>query len=181
MSTIITADVDVDVPVRTAYDQWTQFESFPEFLDGVDEVTQVGDTMTHWVVSLGGVRREFDAQIFDQVPDQHVAWRSTGGEVLHRGRVDFRPEVDGRTHVELTMEWEPETFTEKAGAALAIDDMLVARDLRRFKDFIETRERPTGAWRGEVHGGAETGAAGTRSVPQFDSDGTVGEDPDLRA
>lgn len=180
MSTTITADVDVDVPVRTAYDQWTQFESFPEFLDGVDEVTQIDDTMTHWVVSLGGVRREFDAQISDQVPDDHVAWRSVG-EVLHRGRVDFRPEADGHTHVALTMEWEPETFTEKAGAALQMDDMLVARDLRRFKDFIEAREHPTGAWRGEVHGGAEPGQTGTRSVPQFGSDGTVGEDPDLRA
>jgi uncharacterized membrane protein len=185
MSTTITADIDVDVPVRTAYDQWTQFESFPEFLSGVDDVTQVDDTLTHWVVSLGGVRREFDARIVDQVPDGHVAWRSVG-EVRHDGRVAFRPESGNRTHVQLTMEWEPEGLAEKAGAALQLDDMLVKRDLQRFKEFIEKRDVPTGSWRGEVHGGAPSVASAdagrdARSVPQSDSDGTLGADPDLRA
>ncbi|MFD6054636.1 SRPBCC family protein [Agromyces sp. NPDC060279] len=173
MSTTITADIDVDVPVRTAYDQWTQFESFPEFLSGVDSITQIDDALTHWVVSFGGVRREFDAEISDQVPDEHVAWRSVS-EVAHRGRVAFRPEADGRTRVELTMEWEPEGFVEKAGAALQLDDVMVKRDLQNFKEFIERRETPTGAWRGEVHDAAP-GAA-----PQFGRDGTLGDDPDLR-
>ena len=141
MSTTITADIDVDVPVRTAYDQWTQFESFPEFLSGVDDVTQVDDTLTHWVVSLGGVRREFDARIVDQVPDGHVAWRSVG-EVKHDGRVAFRPESASRTRVQLTMEWEPEGLAEKTGAALQLDDMLVKHDLQPFKEFIEKRDVP---------------------------------------
>jgi uncharacterized membrane protein len=182
MSTTITADIDVDVPVRTAYDQWTQFESFPEFLSGVDDVTQVDDTLTHWVVSLGGVRREFDARIVDQVPDGHVAWRSVG-EVKHDGRVAFRPESGSRTHVQLTMEWEPEGLAEKTGAALQLDDMLVKRDLQRFKEFIEKRDVPTGAWRGEVHSATPGGDAGIdpRTVPRSDSDGTLGADPDLRA
>jgi len=173
MSTMITSEIDVDVPVRTAYDQWTQFESFPEFLSGVDEITQIDDSLTHWVVSFGGVRREFDAEIIDQVPDEHVAWRSVG-EVQHRGRVAFRPEADGSTRVELTMEWEPEGFVEKAGAALQLDDLLVRRDLEHFKRFIEQRDAPTGAWRGEVHDAAPGGA------PQFGRDGTLGDDPDLR-
>lgn len=182
MSTTITAGIDVDVPIRTAYEQWTQFESFPQFLEGVDEVRQLDDATTHWVVSLGGVRREFDAEILDQVPDDHVAWRSVG-EVAHRGRVEFRPESGERTRVELTMEWEPEGFVEKAGAALQLDDMLVKRDLEHFRDFIEGRSRPTGAWRGEVHGGTAGGgdALGTRSVPQVEREGLTGEDPDLRA
>jgi uncharacterized membrane protein len=188
MSTTITADIDVDVPVRTAYDQWTQFESFPEFLSGVDEVTQIDDALTHWIVSLGGVRREFDARIVDQVPDGHVAWRSVG-EVMHHGRVAFRPESGERTHVELSMEWEPEGLAEKAGAALQLDDMLVKRDLQRFKEFIEEREVPSGAWRGEVHGGtpgaderrSAEASMGASSVPQPQSDGTLGADPDLRA
>lgn len=180
MSTI-TADIDVDVPVRTAYDQWTQFESFPEFLGGVDEVTQIDDALTHWVVSLGGVRREFDAQIVDQVPDGHVAWRSVG-QVVHQGRVAFRPESADRTHVELRMEWEPEGLAEQTGAALQLDDMLVRRDLQRFKDFIEKRDVPTGSWRGEVHGGApgRDVGMGAESAREPGSDAALGEDPDLR-
>ncbi len=162
MSTTVTADIEVDVPVRVAYDQWTQFESFPHFLGGVESVRQFDDTTTHWVVKVGGVEREFDADISDQVPDDHVAWRSTTAETPHRGRVDFRP-VDGdRTRIDLTIEWQPEGFVEKAGAALQVDDMQVKRDLHRFKEYVEKRETPDGAWRGEVH------------------DGVEGTDPDLR-
>jgi|SRR5215204_5933335 len=162
MSTTVTADIEVDVPVRVAYDQWTQFESFPHFLSGVESVRQLDDTTTHWVVKVGGVERELDADISDQVPDDHVAWRSTAAETPHRGRVDFRP-VDGNsTRIDLTMEWEPEGFVEKVGAALQIDDLQVKSDLKRFKEFVEERNAPTGAWRGEVHGGVE------------------GTDPDLR-
>jgi uncharacterized membrane protein len=184
MSTTLHASIDVDVPVRVAYDQWTQFELFPEFLGGVDSVTQLDDTMTHWVVSIGGVRREFDAEIGDQVPDDHVAWRSIGEEVVHRGRVEFSPKDADTTHLDLEVEWEPEGFVESAGAALQLDDLQVKSDLKRFKEFVERRGTPTGAWRGEVHGGtagptpATPGTAGpmpgTAGTP-----GTTGTDPDL--
>ena len=191
MSNTVTADTEVDVPVRTAYDQWTQFESFPEFMGGVESVRQLDDTTTHWIVSIAGVKREFDADISDQVPDDHVAWRSTTAEVAHRGRVDFRPVSADRTRVSLTIEWQPEGFVEKAGAALQLDDAQVKRDLHRFKEFIEKRDVETGAWRGEVHGGRETSAGyggtgmGTTATPGTvnppTSEGIVGADPDLRA
>jgi uncharacterized membrane protein len=191
MSNTVTADTEVDVPVRTAYDQWTQFESFPEFMGGVESVRQLDDTTTHWIVSIAGVKREFDADISDQVPDDHVAWRSTTAEVAHRGRVDFRPVSADRTRVSLTIEWQPEGFVEKAGAALQLDDAQVKRDLHRFKEFIEKRDVETGAWRGEVHGGRETSAGyggtgtGTTATPGSvnppTSEGIVGADPDLRA
>lgn len=176
MSTTLTASIDVDAPVRVAYNQWTQFESFPEFLGGVDSVTQIDDALTHWVVSIGGVKREFDADISDQVPDEHIAWRSIG-EVMHRGRVVFTPKGVDNTRIDLEIEWEPEGFVEQAGAALQLDDMQVKSDLKRFKEFIEDRGRSTGAWRGEIHGAGDAlgmdGAVG--------ADGAVGTDPDLRA
>ena len=193
MSNTITSDIEVDVPIRTAYEQWTQFESFPEYLSGVEDVTQLDDTTTHWIVSIGGVRREFDARIVDQVPDDHIVWRSLN-EVAHEGRVSFRPDSDGGTQVELSMKWEPEGFVEKAGAALHIDDMVVKRDLQRFKEFIEERHTPTGAWRGEIHGGtaiptttgtpaaAPTGTTSPSAsgYPQPRDEDVRGEDPDLR-
>ncbi|MFE5670066.1 SRPBCC family protein [Agromyces sp. NPDC056523] len=193
MSTTVTADTEVDVPVRTAYDQWTQFESFPHFMSGVESVRQLNDTTTHWVVSIAGVKREFDADISDQVPDDHVAWRSTTAEVSHRGRVNFRPISADRTRIDLTIEWEPQGFVEKAGAALQLDDAQVKRDLHRFKEFIEKRQGESGAWRGEVHGGQETtpgsgastagygGTVAPGSVNPPTSEGIVGSDPDLRA
>jgi len=188
MSTTITSSIDVNVPIRTAYEQWTQFETFPEYLTGVEEVKQLDDTTTHWVVNIGGVRREFDARIVDQVPDDHVTWRSQT-EVAHEGRVSFRAAPDGGTTVELAMDWKPETFAEKAGAALQIDDMIVKRDLQKFKEFIEERRLPTGAWRGEVHGGTTTqtdGPSGATPMPpasgfsSSSTDDVRGEDPDLR-
>ena len=184
MSTTLNASIDVDVPVRVAYDQWTQFESFPEFLGGVDSVTQLDDTMTHWVVSIGGVRREFDAEIGDQVPDDHVAWRSIG-EVTHRGRVEFTPKGADATRVDLEIEWEPEGFVESAGAALQLDDLQVRSDLKRFKEFVERRGAPTGAWRGEVHGGAARPTPGTArngrnpGNPRNPGDGRDGPRPGL--
>ena len=163
MSTTLTASTEADVPVRTAYDQWTQFESFPEFLGGVEEVRQVDDALTHWVVSIGGVKREFDAEIGDQVPDDHVAWSSIG-EVVHRGRVEFTPVDADRTRIDLEIEWEPEGFVEQAGAALQLDDLQVKSDLKRFKEFIERRGAETGAWRGEVHEGERTDRSGSGVV-----------------
>lgn len=197
MSSTITSDIDVDVPISTAYEQWTQFESFPEYLSGVEDVTQLDDTTTHWIVNVGGVRREFDARIVDQVPDDHIAWRSLN-EVAHDGLVSFSPGADGGTRVELSMTWEPEGFIEKTGAALHVDDMVVKRDLQRFKEFIEERHTPTGAWRGEIHGGTTTdtatdtalgtpGATGESATspsasgfPQPRSEDVRGDDPDLR-
>jgi uncharacterized membrane protein len=150
------AEIDVDAPIRAVYDQWTQFESFPQFLHAVKDVKQVGDTMTHWVVSVGGVKREFDAEITEQIPDQVVAWTSLDGK-SHSGSVRFRPDGDGQTHVTLDMMWLPETFTEKVGAALNIDERQAQLDLARFKDLMEERGGPTGAWRGEVHQGVTEG------------------------
>jgi uncharacterized membrane protein len=191
MTTTVTASTDVDVPVRVAYDQWTQFESFPEFLGGVESVTQISDTLTHWVVSIGGVKREFDAEISDQVPDDHVSWRAIGGEVVHNGRVSFTTQGADSTRVDLAIEWQPEGFVESAGAALQLDDAQVKSDLKRFKEYIEHREMPDGAWRGEIHGGEETSpdrSGGVSSATNEratgmtrDDDGVLGADPDLRA
>lgn len=161
MSTTLTASIDVDVPVRVAYDQWTQFEQFPEFLGGVDSVTQLSDTLTHWTVSIGGVRREFDAEIVEQEPDRVIAWQSVG-EVVHRGRVRFTPKGAEQTQVDAEIEWQPEDLLEKVGAAFQLDDLQVKSDLERYKEFIDRRHAPTGAWRGEVHGGVEAPDADSR-------------------
>ena len=146
--------VDVDVPIRTAYNQWTQFESFPEFMDGVESVTQQDDTHTHWVVKVGGVTREFDAEITEQTPDEVIAWASTGGDTGgHRGRVVFEPLGPDSTRVDIELGWEPEGVVEKAGAGLNIDQRQVDRSAEEFKRFIEDRGAETGAWRGSVDDG----------------------------
>lgn len=147
--TTVNADIDVDVPVSTAYNQWTQFESFPQFLSGVDEVKQVSDTDTHWKVSIAGVKREFDAEITEQIPDTRIAWTSTGGE-SHAGVVTFHRLSADETRVSVRLDWEPEGVVEHVGAALQIDDMQISRDLRKFKELIESNGFETGAWRGSV-------------------------------
>jgi uncharacterized membrane protein len=149
MSTV-TETVDVNVPVRTAYDQWTQFESFPEFMNGVDAVTQIDDTHTHWKTSVAGVHREFDATITEQHPDERVAWKSTGGDPRHAGVVTFHRLDDTHTRITIQMEWEPEGFAEKVGSAVGADDRQVKADAKRFKEFIEARGSQTGGWRGDV-------------------------------
>ena len=148
--------VEVDVPVRTAYNQWTQFESFPQFMSGVESVTQLTDTTNHWVTNVGGVHREFDTEIVDQEPDDRIAWRSIDGK-SHAGIIRFTPLDANHTKVKVHFEWAPETATEKAGAALKIDEMQVRADMRKFKDFIETRGSETGGWRGEVKDSGPTG------------------------
>lgn len=147
--TTIQESVDVRVPVPTAYNQWTQFESFPYFMDGVDRVVQVSDTVTHWETSIGGAHREFDAEITEQHPDERVAWRSIGGQD-HAGVVTFHRLDDHTTRVNVQMEYGPETLVEKTGAALGILSGKVKADLGRFKDFIESEGRETGGWRGNV-------------------------------
>jgi uncharacterized membrane protein len=142
--------VDVDVPVRVAYDQWTQFESFPQFMERVESITQVDDTTNHWIVKVAGVQREFDTRITDQVPDERISWQSIGGETTHAGVVTFEPLGADRTRVNIQLDWAPEGVAEKVGAAVGVDDRAVKGDAKRFKEFIESRGTETGAWRGSV-------------------------------
>ncbi|MEU2335418.1 SRPBCC family protein [Streptomyces sp. NPDC006654] len=155
MSTVKEA-VDVGVPLHTAYNQWTQFEDFPNFMEGVEEVRQVDDRHNHWTTSIGGVRREFDTEIVDQLPDDRITWRTTDGDTRQRGTVRFESLDDGHTRVELTMDVEPSGLAEKGADALGLIDRRVKGDLRRFKEFIEQRGAESGAWRGRVRPG-ETG------------------------
>jgi uncharacterized membrane protein len=141
--------IEVAVPVRTAYNQWTQFETFPEFMGGVDQISQLDDRKLHWKVSVGGQEREFDAEITEQHPDERIAWKSTDG-TTHAGVVTFHKLTPDETRVTVQMEWQPEGVAEKAGALVGIDDRQVQNDLDRFKSFIEDRGQETGAWRGEV-------------------------------
>lgn len=145
--------IEVDVPLSTAYNQWTQLESFPHFMSGVESVTQIDDSRTHWVMKIAGVEREFDAEITDQVPDSHLAWHSIG-ELKQGGRVEFEAVSPTVTKVSLTLDWDPEGFVESAGAALQVDDMQVRSDLQNFKKFIEEKGVEEGGFRGEIHGGA---------------------------
>jgi uncharacterized membrane protein len=147
--TTIQESIDVRVPVRAAYNQWTQFESFPYFMDGVDRVVQVTDTLTHWETSVGGVRREFDAEITEQHPDERVAWRALDGQE-HGGVVTFHRLDDQSTRVNVQMEYAPDTLTEKAGAALGVIDHRVKSDLARFKEFVEDKGGEVSGWRGNV-------------------------------
>lgn len=148
MSTI-EESIEIDVPVRQAYDQWTQFESFPQFMEGVKQVRQVDDTHLHWVADIGGVRREWDAEITEQHPDERVAWRAREG-TDNAGVVTFHKLAGNKTKVMLQLEFDPQGFTEVAGDKLGFVKRRAAGDLERFKDFIEHRGSATGAWRGEV-------------------------------
>ncbi len=148
--TQIQESIDVDVPVRTAYDQWTQFETFPAFMSGVESITQLDDKRLHWVTSIAGVEREFDAEITEQHPDERVAWTSTGGDSKHAGVITFHRLDDAKTRVMVQIDWEPSDLVEKIGSAINIDDHRVKGDLDRFKEFIEARGSETGAWRGDV-------------------------------
>ena len=148
MSTI-TQWVEVDVPVHTAYNQWTQFESFPEFMEGVEQVRQLDDTHMHWVTRVGGATREFDATITEQHPDERVAWSSDSGPD-HAGVITFHRIGDSTTRVTAQMEIDPEGFVENVADKVGVLDRRVKGDMKRFKDFIEKRGRETGAWRGDV-------------------------------
>jgi uncharacterized membrane protein len=145
----VTADIDVQVPISVAYNQWTQFESFPQFLSGVDEVKQLDDRRLHWKVSIAGVKREFDAEITEQVPDDRIAWNSTEGED-HAGVVTFHRLDADSTRVSVQLDWKPQGVVESIGALLQIDDIQIGKDLRKFKEMIESNGFETGAWRGSV-------------------------------
>jgi uncharacterized membrane protein len=141
--------IEIEQPLSTVYNQWTQFESFPQFMEGVESVRQIDDRSTHWVVDVGGVRREFDAVIEEQVPDQRIAWRSVD-EPKQAGIVTFQPLAAGTTRVSLMLDFEPVGVTEKVGDSLGFVQRRVEGDLARFKDFLEDRGTTTGAWRGAV-------------------------------
>ncbi len=149
---VIDEEIEVDVPLRATYDQWTQFEEFPAFMQGVEEVRQLDDTRLHWVASIAGVRREWDARITEQIPDQMVAWTSTEG-TRNDGLVTFEAEGAHRTRVTLRLDLEPEGALETVGEALGLVRARAKGDLQRFKAFIEERRLPSGAWRGEVAAG----------------------------
>ncbi|MDP2709895.1 MAG: SRPBCC family protein [Solirubrobacteraceae bacterium] len=149
MSTIIEQTIDVEAPLSTVYNQWTQFEEFPRFMEGVDEVRQLDDTHLRWVASFGGSQHAWDAVIVEQVPDERVAWGNTDGKD-NAGVVSFEQVDDDTTRVTVQLDFVPEGVKEKVGAALGAPDRRVQGDLERFKELIEERGVATGAWRGAI-------------------------------
>jgi uncharacterized membrane protein len=149
--------IDVNVPIRTAYNQWTQFETFPHFMEGVEFVRQLDDRRLRWRAEVGGQTEEWDAEITEQHPDERVAWTSTTGK-RNAGVVTFHRIDDMTTRIMVQMDYEPEGFLESVGDALGYMDRRVQGDLERFKEFIESRGFETGAWRGDID---RPGATGT--------------------
>ncbi len=150
----VVESIDVKVPVSTAYNQWTQFESFPQFMEGVKSVTQTDDTHLRWNAEVAGKEEEWDAEITEQKPDERVAWRATSG-AENAGVVTFHRIDDETTRVTLQLDAEPEGLVENVGTALGFLERRVKGDLERFKEFIEGRGAETGGWRGEVGAGAQ--------------------------
>jgi len=146
---MIAKSIEVNVPVKTAYNQWTQFEEFPKFMEGVEQVKQINDKRLHWKANIAGKQEEWDAEITEQIPDQRIAWTSKGG-AMNTGLVTFYPLSDAKSKLTLQMEYVPNGPVEKTGDAMGLVTERVEGDLKRFKDFIETRGRETGAWRGTV-------------------------------
>ncbi len=147
----IEKSIDVRVPVSVAYGQWTQFEEFPQFMEGVEQVTQLDDSHVHWVAEVGGERREWDAEIVEQEPDRVIAWRSTAG-TPNSGRVEFMP-IDEGTRVSVRMEHEPEGLKERVGSFFGADEGQVEEDLERVRELVEERQLPTDEWRGTIESG----------------------------
>jgi len=145
----VVESIDVNVPLSTAYNQWTQFEDFPQFMEGVKSVKQLDDTHLHWVAEIAGKEEEWDAEISEQHPDERVAWHSTSG-TKNAGVVTFHRIDDNTTRVTLQLDVEPEGLVESVGTALGLLDRRVKGDLERFKEFIQGRGTETGAWRGDV-------------------------------
>jgi hypothetical protein len=163
VATHVEKTIEVDVPVHTAYNQWTQFADFPQFMGGVDEVRQVGDSLTHWVAQIAGVRREWDAAILEQVPDSKVAWAASTG-ATNAGAVYFQSLGPSRTLVRLELEYEPEGLVEKVGDFLNVVTRQAQADLERFKQFIESRGAATGGWRGAVNEAGTVGSPGAEAA-----------------
>jgi uncharacterized membrane protein len=146
----IQESVDVDVPVSVAYNQWTQFESFPQFMDGVESITQIDDTHNHWVTNVAGVEREFDTEITEQHPDERIAWKSVGGDISHAGVVTFHRLSDTQSRVMIQIDWEPSGLIETVGAAVNADNRQVRADAKKFKEFVENGGSHSAGWRGDV-------------------------------
>ena len=147
----IEQSIEVNVPVNTAYNQWTQFEEFPKFMEGVKHIRQLDDKTLEWTGQIGGNEETWTTEIYEQEPDQRIAWRSVSG-TRTGGVVTFEEVDQNTTRVTLRMDWEPEGAIEEAGSALGFDDRRVQADLERFKEYIESRGVETGAWRGEIEG-----------------------------
>ena len=168
MSTI-EETIEDGVPVRAAYDQWTQFEEFPRFMEGVDEVRQLDDTHLHWRATVAGDTKEWDAEITEQVPERLIAWRATGG-YRNAGVVHFEPIGGDRTKIHLQLDHDPEGAVEKVGEWLGLAGRRAKNDLERFREMIESRGSATGGWQGEVHGGTASG-----DTPSRERSGMPGE------
>ena len=152
----IEKSVEVKCPVQAVYNQWTQFEEFPRFMAGVKEVKQIDDTHVRWHAEIWGKDKEWDAEITEQVPDRKIAWRSISGDAPNAGEVRFEPVGPDRTRIHLAMEYEPQGAVENVGDKLGVLSARVQNTVEDFKTYIESRGAPTGAWRGEVHGGQRT-------------------------
>lgn len=146
----IEESIEVDVPVQVAYNQWTQFETFPQFMEGVESVTQLDDRSLRWVADVSGRKREWIAEITEQLPDQRIAWRSITPDVSQEGVVDFHRIADGKSQLMVQMQFEPVGVAERAGDMLGMVNRQVKGDLERFKKFIEARGHETGGWRGKI-------------------------------
>lgn len=169
MTTKVEKSILVNVPVSTAYNQWTQFEDFPQFMGGVKKVTQLSDDRLEWVAEIAGVRRQWTAKILEQVPDRKVAWAATEG-ATNAGAVTFEDVGGGQTSVRLTLEYEPEGLLEKVGDKLNVIEKQAESDLDRFKTFIESEGYATGAWRGSVDEGAPVGTPGVQDAAASQGD-----------
>jgi carbon monoxide dehydrogenase subunit G len=159
MSTKVEKRILVNVPVSTAYNQWTQFEEFPHFMGGVKSVKQTSDDRLEWVAEIAGVRRQWTAKVLEQIPDRKVAWAATEG-ATNAGAVEFEDVGGGQTSLRLTLEYDPEGIVEKIGDKLHVIDRQAEADLQRFKEFIEDAGYASGAWRQSVNEGAAVGTPG---------------------
>ncbi|GGR19510.1 SRPBCC family protein [Streptomyces roseolus] len=159
--------IEVEAPLRQVYDQWTQFEEFPRFMDGVEEVRQLDDRLCHWRTKVAGATREFDTEIVDQLPDERIAWRTVGGDVRQKGVVTFERVDDEHTLVRLKMEVEPSGMTDRVGQAMGFVEQRIEGDLHRFKDFIEDRRHATGGWRGRLRPSDSAGGAPGGDLPEY--------------
>jgi uncharacterized membrane protein len=156
----VSETVDVNAPVEVAYNRWTQFETFPMFMEGVEQVSQLDDTHLHWVAEIGGKRHEWDAEIVEQQPNQRIAWRSTSG-LRNDGVVLFEQVEPGVTRVKVEFEHETDGMVEKIGSVIGADDRQVQSDLLRYKDLVEQQGSSAQGWQGEVHNGqVQTGQPG---------------------
>jgi uncharacterized membrane protein len=164
-SSFVEDSIEVDVPVRTAYNQFTQFEEFPRFMKGVEEVRQLDDTHLQWRARIAGKEESWQSEITFQVPDRRIAWRSTSGPE-NSGVVTFESIGENRTRVTLRMSYRPPGLLEKVGDALGAVKLELSGNLQNFKQFIEGRRTETGSWRGVVSGGSTVtnGSGGSEST-----------------